>query len=233
MEAVNQRFLTYGSPRFDKYLDPSKFGPGLSSASLDDRKQRFGSAFEGSVTARAMGCVACHQPARFGSLNWPMDSTLIESFVTGGEMPYGYKLRDSERLDLYDKLIEEYFATNKDHPGILKSWLLSKPQQKLPVANDLSTGRSPQLHGHHLGRSLNHPLTNAGDRAADLDLATVRDQGGISLFFQFEIARSFEKSWRALTVNYNAVVLRRAQVCQPHVAVKDPFDRANTSADCH
>ena len=122
--AVNQRFLTYGSPRFDKYLDQRKFGPGLSSASLDDRKQRFGASFDGTVTARAMSCAACHQPARFGSLSWPMDSTLIESYVTGGQMPFGYKLRDSERAELYAKLIQEYFATDKAHPGILKSWLL-------------------------------------------------------------------------------------------------------------
>ena len=55
-----------------------------------------------------------------------MDSTLIESYVTGGQMPFGYKLRDSERTELYEKLIEEYFATDKAHPGILKSWLLNK-----------------------------------------------------------------------------------------------------------
>ena len=31
MEAANERFLTYGPPRFDRYLDASKFGPGLGS----------------------------------------------------------------------------------------------------------------------------------------------------------------------------------------------------------
>ena len=122
--AVNQRFLTYGSPRFDKYLDQRKFGPGLSSASLGDRKQRFGDGFYETAAARAMACAVCHQPTRFGSLSWPMDGTLIESYVTGGQMPFGYKLRDSERAELYDKLIQEYFATDKAHPGILKRWLL-------------------------------------------------------------------------------------------------------------
>ena len=126
VEAVNRRFLTYGSPRFDKYLDPRKFGPGLSSASLDDRKVRFGARFEGSVTARAMACAACHQPERFGSLSWPMDSTLIESYVTGGQMPFGFKLRGPERADVYEKLVQEYFAIDKANPGILKSWLLAR-----------------------------------------------------------------------------------------------------------
>ena len=126
--SVNKRFLTYGSPHFDKYLDLRKFGPGLSSASLADRKQRFGAGFEGSVAAQAMACASCHEPARLGSLSWPMDGTLIESFVTGGLMPFGYNLRDPERAEVYDKLIQEYFATDQAHPGILKSWLLGIPK---------------------------------------------------------------------------------------------------------
>lgn len=126
VEAVNRRFQTYASPRFDKYLDQRKFGPGLSTASLDNRRQRFGAGFAGSAAGRAMACAACHQPERFGSLSWPMEGTLIESYVTGGRMPFGEKLRDSERTELYDKLIQEYFATDKAHPGILKSWLLTK-----------------------------------------------------------------------------------------------------------
>jgi hypothetical protein len=129
---VNRRSLAYGAPRFDKYLDLRKLGPGLSTASLADRTRRFGAGFAGSATARAMVCAACHEPARFGSLSWPMDSTLIESYVTGGQMPYGYKLQDAERAELYDKLIQEYFATDGARPGILKSWLLGKSPDDLP-----------------------------------------------------------------------------------------------------
>jgi hypothetical protein len=122
---VNQRFLTYGSPRFGKYLDERKFGPGLSSASTGDRKQRFGANFSGTVSDQAMSCAACHQQERLGALNWPMDRVVISSFVKGGRMPLGYKLKVTERRDLYAKLVQEYFATDKDNPGILKSWLLS------------------------------------------------------------------------------------------------------------
>lgn len=122
--AVNQRFLLYGSPNFGKYLDQRKLGPGLSFASLESRKLRFGAGFENTTAARAMSCSACHQPDRFGSLSWPMDATLIESYVTGGQMPFGYKLRPAERDDLYAKLIQEYFAIDKANPGILKAWLL-------------------------------------------------------------------------------------------------------------
>ena len=39
-------------------------------------------------------------------------------------MPLGYKLEVSEREVLYQRLIQEYFATDEDNPGILKSWLL-------------------------------------------------------------------------------------------------------------
>lgn len=126
LQAVNLRFLTYGAPRFEKYLDETKFGPGLSSASSESRAQRFGASFGGSVVARAMTCGACHQQKRLGALNWPMDSVLISSFVKGGQMPLGDKLKNSERGELYKKLIQEYFAIDDANPGILKLWLLGR-----------------------------------------------------------------------------------------------------------
>ncbi|MDQ6653938.1 MAG: hypothetical protein M3Y84_14500 [Acidobacteriota bacterium] len=126
--AVNDRFRTYGSARFGKYLDETKFGPGLSSATLENRIQRFGTGFERGVMARAMTCASCHQHEGLGALNWPMDNVLIESFVNAGQMPLGQRLNISERKELYGKLIQEYFAIRSANPGILKSWLLSKVQ---------------------------------------------------------------------------------------------------------
>ena len=128
--AVNQRFLTYGIPRFQNYLDASKFGPGLTSASPESRTLRFGPGFGASVVGRAMTCNACHHQERLGSLNWPMDSTIIKSFVKGGQMPMGQKLKISERNELYRKLIQEYFAIDDANPGILKSWLLGRGQSE-------------------------------------------------------------------------------------------------------
>lgn len=124
--AVNERFLTYGSPRFDRYLDETRFGPGLSAASVEDRQRRFGANFDGTVVAHAMSCAACHQPQRLGSLNWPMDETIISSFIKGGQMPYENALHVGERDVLYRNLIQEYFAVDATRPGILKSWLLGK-----------------------------------------------------------------------------------------------------------
>ncbi len=124
--AVNERFRTYGSPRFGKYLDQKRLGPGLSSASLDSRKRRFGPRFEESPAAAAMVCSSCHNPQQLGSLNWPMDEVLISSYVEGGQMPLGHKLKAPDRRDLYAKLVREYFAIDQDNPGILKSWLLGQ-----------------------------------------------------------------------------------------------------------
>ena len=124
--AVNKRFLTYGPPRFDKYLDSSKFGPGLGSATGDERSRRFGGVFSKRSIAEAMTCSACHQQQGLGDLNWPMDQVLISSYIKGGQMPLGNTLDVSERNVLYERLIQEYFATDKDNPGILKSWLLRR-----------------------------------------------------------------------------------------------------------
>lgn len=126
--AVNDRFLTYGSPRFGNYLDETKFGPGLSSASSEDRRQRFGARFAETPAANGMICSSCHNSQRLGALNWPMNKILISSYVNGGQMPLGHQLKVSDRRELYAKLIEEYFAIDKNNPGILKSWLLAKPQ---------------------------------------------------------------------------------------------------------
>ena len=122
--AVNQRFLTYGAPRFDRYLDESRFGPGLSSATWAERTRRFGEAFGKTPLGQAMTCSSCHQPQGLGALNWPMDEVVISSYVKGGQMPLGYELKAAERDELYQRLIQEYFATDNNNPGILKSWLL-------------------------------------------------------------------------------------------------------------
>ena len=126
LQAVNERFLSYGAPRFGGYLDERKLGPGLSSASLHDRQERFAARFNETPAAKAMVCSSCHNSTRLGALNWPMNKILISSYVNGGQMPMGHQLKVSDRRGLYAKLIQEYFAIDKNKPGILKSWLLSK-----------------------------------------------------------------------------------------------------------
>jgi hypothetical protein len=107
-------------------LDQTKLGPGVSTAGFEDRNHRFGKEFEATNVSRAMTCQSCHNPRRLGSLNWPMDIKILSSYVEGGQMPFGISLKDIERRQLYNKLIEEYFATDNSNPGILKSWLLGR-----------------------------------------------------------------------------------------------------------
>ena len=134
VEAVNDRFLSYGPPRFDKYLDPSKFGPGLGSippmsgsnvASTRQSHRTFPvKRNEGASSNTA--CVSCHHSNGLGSLNWPMDEKVISSFVKGGQMPFGVELSKRERVELYNQLVQEYFSIDNLRPGILKAWLLGK-----------------------------------------------------------------------------------------------------------
>jgi hypothetical protein len=107
-------------------LDLTKLGPGLSTAASEDRNHRFGKDFAATNVSRAMTCQSCHNPERLGSLNWPMDPLILSSFVEGGQMPFGMTLKRVERRQLYNSLIEEYFATDNANPGILKSWLLGQ-----------------------------------------------------------------------------------------------------------
>ena len=115
VDEVNRRFLAYSAPDFGRYLDPTKFGPGLGSLRATASAQLTGTS-----------CASCHQPSGLGSLNWPMDSVLISSFVEGGRMPLGSNLNELERTNLYKQLIDEYFSIDSKQPGILKAWLLRK-----------------------------------------------------------------------------------------------------------
>lgn len=120
---VNERFLKYGRPRFDKYLDASKLGPGLGATS---NSESVASAVNTTGGIDGVRCGACHQPNGLGALNWPMDRTLISSYVKGGEMPLGFELTPLERNRLYKKIIQDYFAIDEKSPGTLKSWLLGR-----------------------------------------------------------------------------------------------------------
>jgi hypothetical protein len=120
VESVNERFLTYGPARFDKYLDTTKFGPSFGSV-------RPGPATSGRSTAK---CNACHHANDMGPLNWPMDSTIISSFIQGGKMPLGATLGRAARAQLYQRLVNDYFAIDDARPGILKAWLLGKNREQ-------------------------------------------------------------------------------------------------------
>lgn len=131
VDAVNERFLTYGPPRFDRYLDAAKFGPGLGSVRPSEpivasAKQAHRAFPSKEVVSAGTACVSCHHPNGLGSLNWPMNKKVISSFVNGGRMPYGVELSQRERFRLYGRLMQDYFSIDEARPGILKSWLMGK-----------------------------------------------------------------------------------------------------------
>ena len=121
VEAANARFRSYGPPRFGGYLDAAKFGPGLSSATSEYREAKFGRAFGHTDIGNAMQCDRCHVPENLGYLNWPMDSTIISSFIEGGAMPRNVAITSAHRSELYSKLIKEYFDVSDRTPGVMKS----------------------------------------------------------------------------------------------------------------
>jgi len=126
LKTVNERFLTYGPPRFDKYLDASKFGPGLGSTDASAIRHHSESRFDTAGLTEGASCASCHHPNGLGSLNWPMDRVVISSFVKGGQMPLGSRLSNAARAALYRKLIRDYFSVDDAKPGILKAWLSGK-----------------------------------------------------------------------------------------------------------
>ncbi|HXI23536.1 MAG TPA: hypothetical protein VNG71_06655 [Pyrinomonadaceae bacterium] len=122
LEAVNARFRGYGTASFGRYIDRKKFGPGLgtSPANPDSRIPLLTTRFN------TQGCTVCHNANGLGAFNWPMDSTIIKSFVTGGKMPLNANLSRVARTQLYKQLVNEYFAVDETRPGILQAWLLRK-----------------------------------------------------------------------------------------------------------
>jgi len=114
VDKANQRFLNYQRPRFDRYLDAVKLGPGLGSELVQ-------------ISSRQnVRCAECHYSDKLGSLNWPMDHTIISSYINGGQMPYEFQLTSVERARLYSRLVQDYFSIDEAKPGILKAWLLGK-----------------------------------------------------------------------------------------------------------
>ena len=122
LEAVNARFRGYGVARFGRYVDRKKFGPGLGTplAFADSPTNLLRTRFN------TKGCPVCHNANGLGAFNWPMDSTIIKSFVTGGKMPLNANLSSLARTQLYKQLVNEYFAIDETRPGILQAWLLGK-----------------------------------------------------------------------------------------------------------
>ena len=87
-----------------------------------------------------------------------------------------------------------------------------------------------ELSGHHLNRALDHPLSDAGNRASNLHFSAVLDQRAVALFFEGEIAGAFQETGLALSVHDDSIMRGRRHVFELDVAGEDSFDRAHAGA---
>jgi hypothetical protein len=133
LERVNERFRGYGIARFGRYVDLAKFGPGLGSSPVYSQRLSLTDRF------KTHSCTSCHNANGLGTLNWPMDGTLINSFVRGGKMPLNANLSSVQRNQLYRQLVGEYFAIDKTQPGILQSWLLGQRRNVQAIESEPTT----------------------------------------------------------------------------------------------
>src|ERR1051325_1160272 len=94
-------------------------------------------------------------------------------------------------------------------------------------AGRLVLKRSEEFRGHHFRGTFDHSLAHAGNRAADLQLSRIRDQGAAVLLDQIEVRSAFRKSDQAFSLDDDAVMRGRKHLFQAHLAAKGPFDRAD------
>ena len=137
--AVNAIFRKYKPAAFGGYLNPDHLGPGLGMTAkkiVDARTDEFlsqctqGLQLPDQATSftkirRAMNCSGCHNNQRFGDLNFPVNRSLVRSYVTAGLMPpvSGASLTSPEREGLIRCLEDEYFGRSEGSSKILLQWL--------------------------------------------------------------------------------------------------------------
>ena len=88
-----------------------------------------------------------------------------------------------------------------------------------------------ELRGHHLRGALDHSLAHARNRPAYLNVAHITHLRSMFCLSQIEIARTFEKSRRAFTVNYDSKMFGLPQILETRGPVEDSFYRPNAGAD--
>ena len=91
-----------------------------------------------------------------------------------------------------------------------------------------SFDRGEELRGHHLGGSLNHSLSDSRDRPANLNVASVVDGRDTILLGEIEVARSFQKSRLALTLDDDPVMFRRTSVFDLDASREEALDGTYT-----
>lgn len=138
LDFVNSVFKNYGPPSFGGYLDSAALGPALGETDAETRAKRtpefiatcakdlkFDDIQNSHATiSKSMNCAKCHNSADgLGSLNYPLNLTVIDSYVRGGKMPPRNTLSVNEREGLLRCLKAEYFGVDSRQPALLLNWL--------------------------------------------------------------------------------------------------------------
>ena len=137
LDSVNHLFRAYGPPSFGGYLNPADEGPGLGAtddvtaalrtpaflASCTTGLRFDNEADSHSKIASNMSCAECHNSKKFGNLNYPLNTTEIDSYVRAGLMPPRSKLNANEKEGLLRCLKSEYLGPRSSQPALLLNWL--------------------------------------------------------------------------------------------------------------
>jgi hypothetical protein len=84
--------------------------------------------------------------------------------------------------------------------------------------------RREKLGRHHLHRALEHPLTDARDRAANLYLAAVANSGNSIARCDIQIPGALQEAWLSLAIHNHSKMTGRLKVFEPHVSGEHSFD---------
>src|SRR6266508_3913836 len=94
-----------------------------------------------------------------------------------------------------------------------------------------SSQRRKELRCHHPRGALNHPLTDARNRATQLKISSVLNQRSFAFFRQIQNARTLQESRRTLSLNDNAIVLRWSHIFEPDGACEYTLDSSESCAN--
>ena len=90
---------------------------------------------------------------------------------------------------------------------------------------------SEELGGHHLRCALQHSLSNACYRPADLNLAAVSDYGYVVLPREIQITGAFQETGLTFSIDYHSKMMRRPEIFKPHIPGEKPFYCAHSRAE--
>src|SRR6266498_1017924 len=92
-----------------------------------------------------------------------------------------------------------------------------------PRAEDLGHP-AEELIEHHLGHAAQHPLADAGDETADLDVGVIGDARAALGVGELHRGIPANEAWASGTLDRHPVAVRRLEIAEPHLALERSLD---------